>query len=155
MIETLSAERHVSVPPERAWEAVSDHALFGQLATNLARVEPLDADGVGMRRVCTDTRGNTWTERCSVWQPGVCYRVEVDVATYPLPLRLLVAGLAGTFGVAPVDGGSRLWMRFDVTPRGGALGVLAVRATRRSSLRNLQGILDGWAAQLTRPRASA
>lgn len=84
-IEALRVETVSNQDPAALWSAVADHQLFGRLALNLHRVEVVEGSGEGMVRRCDAKGGRSWTESCSIWEPGRRHAVEVDTSHYPYP----------------------------------------------------------------------
>jgi hypothetical protein len=138
------ADRIVQAPAEQVWAVVADLAGYAQIAPGLSRVEILDGDQEGLRRRCYDHRGRGWNEVCTVWEPGHRYRMQVDTASYPFPLRQLLRAFQGTWSVDPVPDGTRITVRFDAQPRLGLLGRLAVGVMGRKAHRDLTQLLDNY-----------
>jgi hypothetical protein len=150
---TISAERTIAAPAAATWEAVADVAAYAQAASSLSRVE-VSGSGEGLRRRCYNARGQSWDERCTLWEEGRRYRMEVDTTSYPAPLRQLLRSFSGTWSVEPAAGGSRVMVAFDAVPRLGPLGRTVVRLMGRRARNELEGILDTYERAATR-QASA
>ena len=127
---TISAERTIAAPAAAAWQAVSDVGAYAQVAASLTRVE-VAGSGERLRRRCYNVRGRSWEEHCTLWQEGRRYRMEVDTATYPAPLRQLLRSFSGTWSVEPTANGSRVILILEGTPRFGALGRALLRLMGR------------------------
>jgi hypothetical protein len=140
---TISAERTIAAPAAAAWQAVSDVGAYAQVAASLSRVE-VAGSGERLRRRCYNVRGRSWEEHCTLWQEGRRYRMEVDTATYPAPLRQLLRSFSGTWSVEPTANGSRVTLIFEGTPRFGALGRALLRLMGRRASGELEGILDAY-----------
>ena len=137
---TISAERTIAAPPAATWEAVADVSAYAQAASSLSRVE-------------VSGGGQSWDERCTLWEEGRRYRMEVDTTSYPAPLRQLLRSFSGTWSVEPTAERSRVVVAFDAVPRLGPLG-RTVRLMGRRARSELEGILDTYERAATR-RASA
>ena len=131
-MQSLSFEQTVWVDPATAWDVLVDPAVFEAAAPNLRTVELPDG-GVheGATRRCVDTSGREWTETCTRYVEGETYTFAVDVQNSPVHRRLFES-FEGTFGVEPVEAGSRIWMRFDYEPRYGPVGRFLVRTVAGS-----------------------
>lgn len=140
----FEARRVVDAPPDVVWKVVSDLVGFADVAPSLTRIEIVAGEGQGTRRRCHDTRGRSWEEVCTVWDEGRTYTMRVDTATYPFPLRHLLRGLQGTWTVDPVDGGTRITMRFEAEPGLGIVGRFLVAGMAPRFRRESEQILDAW-----------
>ena len=138
---TISAERTIAAPVTAVWEAVSDVSGYADAAPSLSRVE-VSGSGEQLGRRCYNARGQSWDERCTLWQEGRRFRMEVDVRTYPAPLRQLLRSFSGTWSVDEAAGGARLTMAFEAVPRFGALGRGVLRLMGRRARAELDEILD-------------
>lgn len=127
-MQSLSFEQTVQVDPSIAWDVLVDPATFAAAAPNLRTVDLPDG-GIheGAPRHCVDTSGRAWTETRTRYVEGETYTFAVDVQN-SLVHRRLFESFSGTFGVEPVEAGSRISMCFDYEPRYGPLGRLLVRA---------------------------
>ena len=96
--------RSVKAPREIIWDVMTDHEAYAHYADNLAGVEILEGDGLGMVRRCLAADGGKWTETADIWEPGNRYGFEIDTgaADYPYPLDSLKA----IWAVEPDEGGS-------------------------------------------------
>ena len=99
-------ERTYAVPAPRLFEVVSDLDIYAEFAPNLARVDVLSGDGVGMVRQCTDPDGQSWRETYTDWVPGTRLATRVDVSTYPADLAAMIVALEMSIEVEPVDADS-------------------------------------------------
>jgi ribosome-associated toxin RatA of RatAB toxin-antitoxin module len=138
------ADRIIQAPADVAWKVVADLAGYAQIAPGLSHVEILQGDREGLRRRCYDQRGRGWNETCTLWEPGRRYRMQVDTASYPFPLRQLLRAFQGTWSVNPVPEGTRITVRFDAQPRLGLLSRLAIRAMGGKADRDLAQLLDNY-----------
>jgi ribosome-associated toxin RatA of RatAB toxin-antitoxin module len=138
------ADRVVAAPAEQVWAVVADLAGYARIAPGLSHVEILNGDREGLRRRCYDNRGRGWNETCTLWEPGHRYRMQVDTASHPFPLRQLLRRFQGTWSVDAVPGGTRITVQFDAEPRLGSLGRLALRAMGGKAHRDLTQLLDNY-----------
>ena len=95
----------------------SSRRWSGCHAPSLTASQVVAGAGEGSRRCCVDTAGDSWQEACVVWDHQRQIVIEVDVATYPLKYRALFAAVRGTWSVEPITAGTRIHLRFDLTPR--------------------------------------
>ncbi|HKJ59201.1 MAG TPA: SRPBCC family protein [Halobacteriales archaeon] len=75
-MDELTRHRTADAPPSAVWDVVTDHALYADVAPNLATVEVLGGEGTGHVRRCVDTDGNEWTESCSHWETATTERLD-------------------------------------------------------------------------------
>lgn len=100
--------------------------------------------GQGARRRCVSSSARDWHETCIVWQPNDRYVMAVDVSTYPATYRVMFRTFTGTWSVTPVDGGTRVTIRFDAQLRRmPGLPALARRHAERGGA-DLESILDSY-----------
>lgn len=149
----LRAGRVIAVPAPQAWAAVSDDAEYARFADGIASTRIVGGDRTGMVRVCTDDRGGTWSETCTLWEDGQRYVMTVDVSSYPWYYRVLIADLHQTWQVGTVAGGARLDLRFDGRMRLGVIGRIAGRVLGREG--RLDDILAAYERELVSGRALA
>jgi hypothetical protein len=136
---TVSAEGDVAI--ERAWEIITDHELYGRLAPSLSRVETTSEDGPGLTRRCVSTKGQAWSEACTLWDEGRAYAVEVDTSDYPYPLSVM----RGRWAVEPAGPRrTRFRMDFVFQPRPTMPGRGFAWAMHLAFPRILRKILRGW-----------
>jgi ribosome-associated toxin RatA of RatAB toxin-antitoxin module len=138
------ADRVVQAPADLVWAVVADVAGYAEVAPGLSHVEFLEGDGQGLRRRCYDVRGRGWNETCTLWEPGHRYRMQVDTASYPFPLRQLLRSFQGSWSVDPVPEGALITVGFHAEPRLGPLGRLAMRAMGGKADRDLTQLLDNY-----------
>ncbi len=118
-IEVIELRRRSERAAEELWPVITDHALYARLALNLKAAEGLTPNGPGFRRSCTDSAGRSWSETCTLWEPGRRFDVNVDLDDYPYPLQLV----QGSWSVDPAEGdGSEVAMRFAIRPDAGLRG---------------------------------
>lgn len=145
-IEAIRVERRSGISPSRLWNAVADHELFGTLARNLDRVEVVSGDGTDLVRRCVATNGDSWTEQCTIWEPGRQHAVEVDTSAYPYPLSQVGC-------LCYVDSAtSRVGLVFQAQARSGLPGqamMLALHLGRPLLVR----IVRGWIQVASRTEA--
>jgi ribosome-associated toxin RatA of RatAB toxin-antitoxin module len=150
---TLEASRAINAPAEEVWKAISDVGAYANVTKSLSRSEILSGEGLGMRRRCHDQGGRSWEETCTLWEEGSRYRFEVDTASYPLRLRLLLRSLEGTWAIEPIDRRSKVSMRFDADFRLGPLGRALGRLMRRSAKAECEHILAQWQLSVESPQS--
>ncbi len=147
-----TAFRIIPVPPGVAWQVMTDHAGYADVADNLSKVEVVSGHGLGMRRRCYDTKGRGWNETCTLWDEGRAYAFTVDTNApdYPYPLT----ELKGTWRVEQVEQGSKISLQFVGRARWGLLGRLMLRLFIGPAERICRRLLERWEAVML-ARASA
>ena len=142
----LEVERHVESEPGRTWAVVGDVAGYAHHVKGLSESIVVAGTGPDQLRRCTDLRGRSWDEACVAYEPGRLVSMQVDIASYPIDLRLMFRSFEGTWEVEPAGEGSTIRMRFTAEPRRG-LGWLVNRLAARSRT-DLEAILDSYEAAL-------
>ncbi|MCA1674070.1 MAG: SRPBCC family protein [Actinobacteria bacterium] len=151
-VEVVTFDRPASVTPEQLWPVMIDHELYAKLALNLTAAKGLTPDGLGFQRSCTDTAGRSWSETCTLWEPGRRFDVDVDTSDYPYPL----ARMQGSWRVEPAGPeGSTVGMTFAFQPTPGLRGRFFVALMHLAFPPILKRIVRGWirAAATTAPAA--
>lgn len=143
----IRVERAVDAPAPLAWAVVSDVEAIGDYAANVSRAETHGADE-GMHRRCWNTAGDHWDEECRLWEPGRRYAFAVDTGTSGERMHRLFSSFVGTFAVEPRDDGALVRAEFDLEPRFGPVGALAVRLVRPRARRGVAAMVDNWAAEI-------
>lgn len=84
------------------WNVISDLNNYHNIAPNIDETHIVSGEGEGMVRSCS-SGGNSWSETCTVWEPGQKYSFLIDTAApdYPYPLKYL----QGTWAVNPSSNG--------------------------------------------------
>ena len=140
-VEILQISRASAHTAEQLWPVMTDHELYAKLALNLKAAQGLTPDGPGFERTCTDTLGRTWSETCTLWDPGRRFDVNVDISDYPYPLQLV----QGSWRVDPVASkGSTIGMTFAIQPKPGLVGRLFVPTMHLFFKPILRRITTGW-----------
>lgn len=153
-IEVFRTAGPVPAPARDVWAVITDHDLYGRLAPNLSGVRVLTGNGPDLVRTCSNTKGQTWTETCTLWDDGHRFDVDVHTDGYPYPLQVM----RGSWWVEP-DGAhhSIAGMDFLLQPRSGLRGRLFAAAMQAAFPFVLRRILRGWrteAVHRARPAAS-
>jgi len=123
---TMTAAEEADTTIAQAWSRVADAAGHADAAPGLAHVATDGEVADGMVRTCTDDAGRQWSETCTLVAPGLSYRMDVDVSTYPLRYRAVLHDFGMTWRVSPTDRGARLQLTFAGTTMLGLLGRLAI-----------------------------
>ncbi|MEO1059810.1 MAG: SRPBCC family protein [Actinomycetota bacterium] len=140
-VEIIELHRASDRSVDELWPVITDHALYARLALNLKGAEGLTPNGPGFRRTCTDTAGRTWSETCTLWEPGRRFDVNVDLEDYPYPLQLV----QGSWSVEPAQRStSEVGMRFAIRPDNGLRGLLFVPMMQALFGPILRRIARGW-----------
>lgn len=143
----LRVSRQVRASPERVWAVMSDHPRYADVASNIAKVEVLSGDGLGMVRRCYDPKGASWTETCDLFEPRRVFGFEVDTGApdYPYP----IASLKGRWSVEPVGDGAVFRIDIEAKPAGNALQrFLFTRLAGVKFKGILKDLADRWAARM-------
>lgn len=144
----MRASREIPVPPQDAWALVAAADEYAAIAPGITATTTDGELRPGMRRTCVDDGGRTWSEACTVVDPGRSYRMEVDTDTYPLRHRLLLHAFAMTWRVTPTATGTRVELSFGGGVKLGVLGRVAMAAM--ASSRPHEQVLDACAERLER-----
>ena len=147
----FEARRELRAAPAEVWRTVRDVVGYADVAPNLSHAEVVAGSGEGMIRRCTDTRGGSWSERCTLWDEDARrYRFDVDTSNYPYPF----ARMAGTWSVEDAPRGAAIVMRFEYEPKFGALGRLADTLFIRRRFASIsERLLDNWEQAILAQRA--
>jgi len=146
---TIERSRPIDAPADVVWDVITDPTVYQEVAPNLAAVEVLDGRGEGMVRRCVDTDGNAWTERCAYWTPGRAFGVAVDVAGSDFHRRLF-SRFEGHWELSERADDVLVTIRFDFVTRYGPLGWPISAYLARAAPSILDGIFDGWEAEVER-----
>ncbi len=141
-----TVSRPVSATKARIWEVMNDHPGYADVASNLARVEIIDGDGLGMTRECAGGDGKPWQETCTLFEPEQAFgfRVHTEAADYPLPF----AALRGVWSIAE---GPSVKMEFFATPKGPKLFRRFLYVVSKRSFHNtMVDLTEAWAARMER-----
>ena len=139
--------RFVAAPVDVAWSVMTDHVAYAEYAKNLAGVEILEGDGLGMIRKCTDVDGGSWTEEATIWEPmhRFGFEIDTDAKDYPYPLESLYA----TWSVEPAGStGVLVSIQFSATPMRGLKGKLFGLMGQYVFPKVLDDILCKWKAEM-------
>jgi len=118
-IEIHTMTREIDGTPEHLWPVISDHALYAELALNLKAAQNLTPNGPGFERTCTDSLGRTWSETCTLWDPGHRFDIDISIDDYPYPLQMV----QGSWRVAEATTNtSKISMIFAFQPTRGIYG---------------------------------
>lgn len=141
----LTRRRTVNAPLDLVWDVITDHALYAEVAPNLATVEVVEGEGSSLVRRCVDTDSNEWTESCTHWRPGESFAVAVDVESSGFHRRLFTR-FDGEWAVEEGPNGITITIRFRYEPRYGPLGKLIswYFATRGPPI--IEALFDNWEA---------
>lgn len=146
---TIERSRPIDAPADLVWDVVTDPGVYEDVAPNLAAVDVLEGQREGMVRRCVDTRGNAWTETCRYWTPGRAFGVAVDVANSDFHRRLFTS-FEGHWEVAERPDDVLVTVRFEFETRYGPFGRLVAAYLARAAPSIIDGIFDGWEAEVRR-----
>ncbi len=142
-----SVKRGVQAPKDVVWHVMEDHPAYADVADNIAKVEVIKGEGLGMVRRCSDPKGNSWAETCDVYDAGQEYgfRIHAEAADYPYPM----SHLTGRWSVAANGTGSEFAINITATPKGNwFMRTLFVMAAKRQFAVILVRLADAWAARM-------
>lgn len=137
----LQIHRDYDLPASALWPIVANLSGYAAHVGGL-RSTVATGDGPDETRVCTDVKGRNWSERVSAWEEGHSYQVDVDTASYPIPLRQLFRRFTGTWTVEPRGESCRVTIRFDADVRA-PFGPI-VRLMAKSSADDLEQTLASY-----------
>lgn len=143
----LSMDRLVDAPVAVAWDVITDHELYAEVAPNLSTVEVVEGEKDGMIRRCVDTNDNEWTESCSRWDDGRGFAVEVDVDRSDFHRRLFTR-FEGEWRLSERPDGVLITITFEFDPKYGPFGVLVTRFFEYKAPAILNQIFDRWEAEI-------
>jgi hypothetical protein len=146
--ELLFRRVTVAARPSAAWQMVLDADLYARLAPNLTEIS-VAPDQCG--RTCTDTRGNTWTEKMRLDHDRHVQFIDVDVTEHPMPLD----HLAATVSVHDDPVGSRIDVAFTYVARATIKGLVASLVLPVLGRRLLRPIANGWILHATTPASTS
>lgn len=145
MSMTVEHSATIDAPLSLVWEIISDLDSYHKHTTTLTETTVIFGEHQGATRRCVDATGNAWEETCIVWEPHHRYVMDVDVSTYPAKYRMLFRTLTGTWKVEPVQGQTRVTLRFDAELRRfPGLAMLTDKLADRSRS-DVKAILDSYA----------
>ena len=147
--DTLVAtvKRAVNAPPETVWNVMTDHPAYADVASNIAKVEVVQGDGLGMVRRCHGPKGESWQETCDLFEPGQAYgfRIHTEAKDYPYPLT----ELSGRWSVVPHGTGAQFDIRIMAKPKGNALARWMFAKLAGQQFKSvLIDLADGWALRM-------
>lgn len=143
----VEVTRRINASAKTAWEVVTDHEAYSDVADNISKVEVLEGDSEGMRRKCTGNEGETWTEVAHIWEEGRRYgfRIDTDAPDYPYPLEKLEATWT-VDAVGPDE--CDVTIAFDVTPLQTFKGALFISVSMIMFPKLLDRLLGRWGARM-------
>lgn len=149
MTLTVETSRVFDAPLPLVWGIASDVGGYHRHTDTLIETTVVSGEGRGAVRRCVDASGNHWEETCTTWIPKRRYVMDVDVSTYPAKYRMLFRSFRGTWSVEPVDGGTRVTIRFEADLRRvPGMAKVAERLAKRSAS-EIDAILDSYAAEVS------
>jgi len=140
-IEIQTLNREVKGTPAELWPVISDHALYAELALNLKAAENVTPNGPGFKRTCTDSLGRTWSETCTLWDPGHRFDIDISIDEYPYPLQMV----QGSWRVVEATSStSTVSMVFAFQPNPGPYGRTFIPMMHLMFPAILKRIAKGW-----------
>lgn len=140
-IEIHTLNREIDGTPAQLWPVITDHALYAELALNLKAAENVTPNGPEFERTCTDTLGRTWSETCTLWDPGRRFDIDIDISEYPYPLQMV----QGSWSVTEATGDtSNVAMVFAFQPNRGIWGRTFIPTMHLIFPSILKRIAKGW-----------
>lgn len=147
-----SVNRTVNAPNEMVWAVMTDHPAYADVADNIAKVEVLSGDGLGMKRRCYGLKGESWEETCDLYEPGHAYgfRIHTEADDYPYPF----AELSGRWTVEERQAGSEFDIEIVALLKGNALSKWLFVAMAKPQFKTiLIDLADAWAERMEREAA--
>lgn len=147
-----TVKRQVQAPVQTVWRVMNDHPAYADVASNIAKVEVISGDGLGMERRCYGPKGESWTETCDLYEDGRAFgfTIHTDAADYPYPL----SDMQGRWSVEPVGPkgqGAQFGIHIRAVPKGGFLArLLFVMVVKRQFKTVLVDLADAWADRMER-----
>lgn len=145
-----TVKRQVQAPVQTVWRVMTDHPAYADVASNIAKVEVISGDGLGMERRCFGPKGENWTETCDLFEEGRAFgfTIHTDAPDYPYPL----SDLQGRWSVEPA-GSDRQNAQFEIhiraVPKGGFLArLLFIAVAKRQFKTVLIDLADAWADRM-------
>lgn len=113
----VRANRYTKASPKRAWQVMSHHESYANVAENISKVEVIEGEREGMIRQCFDNKGRSWRETCLLWDEGraFAFQVHTEAEDYPYP----IAQLTGEWSISPSQHGTQIMMVFQVQGKSG------------------------------------
>lgn len=151
---SFRVSREVTAPASRVWEVMTDHPGYAEVARNIAKVEVVSGDGLGMQRRCYGPKAENWLETCNHFDAGRAFgfRVHTEAADYPYP----IAALTGLWAVEPREAGSEFSIQIEATPTGGWLARTLFSLLAGGKFKAvLVDLAEAWAARMETPLRGA
>ena len=142
-----TVRRKVNASASRVWTVMNDHPAYADVASNIAKVEILSGDGLGMKRRCADTKGNHWEETCTHYEEGKAFgfHVHTEATDYPYPL----SALSGKWSVEAMDEGSEFSIEIVATPKGNIVTRFLFLSMAKIQFKSvLLDLADAWAIRM-------
>lgn len=142
-----SVTRSVKAPVDTVWQVMSDHPAYADVADNIAKVEVISGQGLGMQRKCYGLKGESWSETCDVFEEGHLFgfKIHTDAPDYPYPF----AALSGRWSVVPDREGSAFSIVIRATLKGnGLMRTLFLIIGTRQFRTTLIDLADAWAVRM-------
>ncbi|NNK67406.1 MAG: SRPBCC family protein [Rhodobacteraceae bacterium] len=144
-----TVKRTVRAPSEVVWAVMTDHPAYADVADNIAKVEVLSGDGLGMKRRCYGPKGENWEETCDLYEPGRAYgfRIHTEAEDYPYPF----AELTGRWRVEAHPVGSEFHIEIVATLKGNGFSKWLFATAAKPQFKTiLIDLADAWAARMER-----
>ena len=144
-----TVKRSVRAPKETVWTVMTDHPAYADVADNIAKVEVLSGDGLGMKRRCYGPKGESWEETCDLFEPGHSYgfRIHTEAEDYPYPF----AELSGRWTVNETPVGSEFDIEIVATLKGNAASKWLFATMAKPQFKGiLIDLADAWANRMER-----
>ncbi|MGI9451602.1 MAG: SRPBCC family protein [Geminicoccaceae bacterium] len=151
-VMSIEAALGTKAEADRVWQVMSDQEAYADVADNLSKVEVLEGQGKDMIRRCYDTKGQSWTESCTLWDEGRAFgfRVHTEAADYPYP----IAKLSGLWSLTPMAHGTEIKMVFTVEAKTGLANHLLFKVMAAPFAKICDRLLRSW-AQIMEERLDA
>lgn len=142
-----TVNRVVNAPEDVVWRVMNDHPGYADVADNIAKVEVVQGEGMGMQRRCYGPKGENWLETCDLYDEGRAFgfRIHTEAKDYPYP----ISDLHGEWSVQRDGQGSKFAIDIEAKPKGNFfIQTLFKSAAKRQFRVVLADLADAWAARM-------
>lgn len=138
------SERIVNAPKSEVWNIISDVGNYHKVtATGIDHVEIIEGEGLGLKRVCADSNGNSWEETCTSWVPEkeFAFKVNTQKENYSLPFKELSA----IWKVDEIeDNKTKITIDMSYEFKNAFLGGLFLNLGEKQARKDSNILLDNW-----------
>ncbi len=143
-VQNFVSERIIYAPKDKIWDIISDVGNYHQVtAEGIHHVQIISGEGLGMKRVCSDPKGNSWEETCTIWEPGKQFKFEVNTQKkdFPLPFK----SLSGSWKLDSITHNkNKLTLDFNYEFKNAFLAGYFLRVGQKQAQKDADYLLDNW-----------